>query len=478
MEAFTALNPGNIQRKNWAPAGTAWAEASAPAAPAAEPEELSNPVSVQGELQTRPGDEFAGKAANADLADGWAALVTGGPSLQEILGIQGGGAMPEAQAPVEEESGQDAQPGEAETGSTAPVVKAAELTSGSSRAFPLNVEDNARNRALKAEYNQANKNLEDARRYSTFSGNGQRTTCHEEGDGLTYERYEDGRMTITNNHKSIYVDKPKYDNLEYSIDEAGNLTKKMTDDKGTRSFTAMADGSFVERDGNGETVGNLPPDRGMRDYDRLASEWGSSYDKDGKKSPLSGEQKYTMTTALSGFDRETLEGLRKSGVRLEAWDYRAPRLPGDESGSSAGYYAVDESTVVINQDKLKGGVTTFTADVIRHELGHAIDDQLLPPQKELPAGEKDPVFLSKTDGKVEKSLGNYQQRTQESDGAFWTSYGKQDVREYFAEGVSAYTAQGEKRERFRNADPEFFSYVEQKMQTAREQGAQLSSLVP
>lgn len=411
-------------------AAAAAAAAAGAAVTAAKPPE--NSAAEGGEIAPSQGEEFASKSANAALGDGWAGFA--------------------AAAPTDEARTEGADKG------TAP-------------AFPRNVDDNSENRAQKGEYNRINNLLKEARGRGEGTGAGQRFSYSDQIDGIKYERYEDGRITATNTHEGLAIDKPEYDKLDFSVDKSGNLTKEVTDKEGTRTSTARSDGGYTEKNGQGETVKETSPDAKMRDYDRIASDWGRSVDKDGNKSPLSDEQKYTMTTALSGFDKDTLANLRKSGVKLETWDFQSNKLPGGERAglTAGGYYAMNEGTLVINNNKFDGGVNTSATHVIRHEIGHAIDDKLLPPQAAQPDGQKGPSFLSMTDDKITGLYDKYKERSSNDDvGAYWTSVGKQDVREYFAEGVSGYTATGAEKERLMNKDPELHRYIEERMKETRE----------
>ena len=178
---------------------------------------------------------------------------------------------------------------------------------------------------------------------------------------------------------------------------------------------------------------------------------------------ISDRHRKMVKNGLKDWGNNDLEKLKNAGVKIEVRNkqdfikhfedkYGTPPVVEKTVGGkterslAAGAYDNEDKKVMLRSDRL-------FPNMISHEMAHADDD----------IREKDSFFGEKMksceDPKFKKLYEAYLERTKggNKSGAMWSDYARQDVKEYWAEGMSQYK-NSYNRARLEKLDPQLAEY--------------------
>ncbi|MDQ7824908.1 MAG: hypothetical protein RDV48_19065 [Candidatus Eremiobacteraeota bacterium] len=235
-------------------------------------------------------------------------------------------------------------------------------------------------------------------------------------------------------------------------------------------------GGAKPQEGNAAPKGIfLGPDVNIPQYAGFADRMGSHMNQDGSLTALTDEEKKNLAMALSAYDIDTLTNLERTGLKFNMVDHRNPPpdgFPGGmkewQSENLQGYYTPRDNAIVLKQEQMgsKPGTLGSLAgiDTARHETAHAIDDMLYPDGFL-------PIYGTDRDPKLQDMYQAYRNRAGQDQNNRFESYqwDKFNSKEYFACGVQAYEFSPETRQMLKEKDPELYAYVENYLNSSKDQ---------
>jgi hypothetical protein len=214
-------------------------------------------------------------------------------------------------------------------------------------------------------------------------------------------------------------------------------------------------------------------DPALAPYERLAAVMGRNVDSKGKQTPLTKEQKHILGTALSGFDSATVENMNRLGVKIRIYDPEKPPpggFPGQEKwntqpgGRTLAFYNSPSKTVCFRQDSFTQGIDEGELGTMRHEFGHVVDDMLA---ADNPADKTYAKNMSISEKRLGSAYKDYMERADTpsalSDDPSWRDNAYRGDFEYWAEGVRLYTGSDEEKQKLKEAEPDLYALVEEKL---------------
>ncbi len=214
-------------------------------------------------------------------------------------------------------------------------------------------------------------------------------------------------------------------------------------------------------------------DPALAPYENLAAVMGRNVDSKGKQTPLTKEQKQILGTALSRFDPATVENMKELGVKIRIYDPEKPPpggFPGKEKWNTQplertlAFYNSPSKTVCFRKDSFAKGLDESELGTMRHEFGHVADDMLA---ADNPADKMFANQMSISETRLESAYQNYMERTDTpsvlSDDTSWRDNAYRGNFEYWAEGVRLYTGSDEEKQKLKEAEPDLYALVEEKL---------------
>ncbi|MBI2267358.1 MAG: hypothetical protein HYU64_19695 [Armatimonadetes bacterium] len=180
---------------------------------------------------------------------------------------------------------------------------------------------------------------------------------------------------------------------------------------------------------------------------------------DGSARSLNQQEYGALSQGLQALPSQLLQMMQNEGVRfavVDPWNVPSTGLPGGyqsfptlAGGSFAGgYYDNISKTLVLRNDYL-------VPDIIMHESGHVLDDLLVPDNGYNSWGGQ-PLQLTDVDQSLQNMfsgyLSGYPSQT-------WSSYARNNVREYFAEAVTMFLKDAGSRNTLAQSDPSIYRYL-------------------
>lgn len=230
---------------------------------------------------------------------------------------------------------------------------------------------------------------------------------------------------------------------------------------GPRQVRVAPDGEVTLIPENGlATV--ITPDRNRGERDQVLEIASARLLPDGRREPLPEEVRARLSDSLDGHSPATLRTLVDNGLTFLIVDAKAPPPPGGYPGGHAqwprdatgkdeagAYYNQYLKAVVLRPDMLDRGTVV-------HETAHALDD--------FGAPDVDGAVLweSDTDPKVQDLFRAYRERSADKE-KVWSDYALVNAQEYYAKGFELHEGSPEDRALLQRLDPDFASFVQQRL---------------
>ena len=176
-----------------------------------------------------------------------------------------------------------------------------------------------------------------------------------------------------------------------------------------------------------------------------------------------------VNSSLKDYPLKDLEALRKEGVKIaiasdEQIAHREERSR--KRGRDAhvlGFYDMNKKVVYLRDSATKDA---DAGHVIRHEVGHAVDDvrsrdnslldNVANVFKDVFGGEQRGGLQSQNNEEFKNLFADYKNRTKglrKEGGQLWSSYARINAHEYYAEGMAFYNQGESGRRKLQKADP-------------------------
>lgn len=228
--------------------------------------------------------------------------------------------------------------------------------------------------------------------------------------------------------------------------------------------------TLIPPDGRLATV--VAPDLNRGARDQVLERASARVQPDGRREPLTEDDRARLSDALDGHAPETLRSLVDSGLTYLVVDPKAPLPPGGYPGGetkwpkdatgeeeAGGYYNQYVKAVVLRSDMLE-------RSIVVHETAHALDDLGAPDTE----GQ---VRWESQEETVAKLFAAYKERSADP-ARVWSRYALVNAQEYYAKGFEFHEGTAEDRALLKRLDPDLARFIEARLG----QGALRSSSKP
>lgn len=205
-------------------------------------------------------------------------------------------------------------------------------------------------------------------------------------------------------------------------------------------------------------------------YLAIVDQMARQRDENGQEVNLTDTERQNLARALSSYDPATLQNISDSKVRILLVDPNNPNSTGNmqwgDNGHggyvNGGYNRLDK-TISLRQDQFNNPDGLQPKDVFstRHEIGHAIDDMLVPDGIH---NDERPYAESTTDPRIIRSYVDYMKKIENNPDAKWEDYANRETfgpHEYLAEGIAHYMQSDETRRELQEKDPQLYQQIEE-----------------